>query len=119
MTETAGKFARNKQLNLDVVSAVSPDLAESCHKGLQWTVLSWRIRDAPGAMTLIQSALNRKNEVSMAESAMQCVARLSALSDKLQTDTGHVARHKVRVSLSSSMPQFAKSSEFPAFSALL
>jgi len=118
-TETAGRFSVNGHLNLDVVTSESPDLAESCHKGLQWTVLSWRIRDVPGALTLIQSALNRKNEVAMAESAMQCVARLSVLSEKLKTDTGHVDRDKVRLSLSSSMPQFAKSQDFSAFSALL
>ena len=55
----------------------------------------------------------------MGESAMQCVARLSVLSEKLKTDTGHVDRDKVRLSLSSSMPQFAKSQDFSAFSALL
>ena len=46
-TETAGRFSVNGHLNLDVVTSESPDLAESCQKGLQWTVLSWRIRDVP------------------------------------------------------------------------
>ena len=51
----------------ETISRLQPDLAESVRTGLQWTILSWRIRDVPGARELIQAAMNRKAGVHMKE----------------------------------------------------
>lgn len=66
-------FMNNGRLCLHTVRSHSLALAESVENGLSWTVLSWRIRDEPGAMELIQSAQNRKSGVAMKAPREPCI----------------------------------------------
>ena len=102
-------FMLNGKLSVDAVASVSLALAESVAKGLQWTVLSWKIRDVAGAMELIQAAWNRKAGVAMKESCMQAVARLAAICNNLADADKHVDYNKARALLQRTMPEVANS----------
>ncbi len=107
-------FMLNGRLSVDAVASVSLALAESVAKGLQWTVLSWKIRDVAGAMELIQAAWNRKAGVAMKESCMQAVARLAAICNSVADANKHVDFDRARQRLRMTMPESADSKEFMA-----
>ena len=67
VAKTPEAFVVAGRLRLETISRLQSDLAESVHTGLQWTILSWRVRDVPGAQELIQAAMNRKAGVHMKE----------------------------------------------------
>jgi len=64
-------FLVQGRLSMETVARVQPELAKAAQTGLEWTVLSWRIRDEQGAMELIQAAENRQASVAMPEGATQ------------------------------------------------
>jgi hypothetical protein len=107
-------FMLNGRLSVDAVASVSPALAESVTKGLQWTVLSWKIRDVTGAMELIQAAWNRKAGVAMKESSVQAVSRLAAICNSIADADLHVDFNMARDRLHLTMPEVALSSDFTA-----
>ena len=105
-------FMVGGKLNMQAVESAQPSLAQAVRQGLQWTVLSWRIRDEQGAMELIQGAHNRKAAVAMKESALQAVARLSATCTALAGRDGTVDFQAVKKRMQQSMPEVANSSDF-------
>jgi len=47
-------FLVNGRLSLEAIERAQPDLARSARHGLAWTILSWKIRDNPHAMHIVQ-----------------------------------------------------------------
>ena len=92
--------------------AAQPLLAESVRRGLQWRILSWKVRDEEGAREIIQSAANRKNQASMQETSLQAVARLSAACSKIESQGGRVDVAAAKRHLLQTMPTLAQSPEF-------
>ncbi|MCP4244375.1 MAG: hypothetical protein GY772_27835 [bacterium] len=106
-------LTRNGCLSLDIVAAEQPTLAQDCRQGLEWEVLSWRERDEPGALQLIQSACNRKGSAQMRETEMQAVSRLSSICSSIrQPGTNGVSFAAAKDALRRTMPHLADSPEF-------
>ena len=110
--EAPTDFIVNGKLSLQAVALAQPSLAASARQGLEWEILSWKIRDEAGAMELIQSAWNRKAGIAMKESAVQAVARLSSICQSISSAGGEVSFGRAKQQMLVSMPELAGSSEF-------
>jgi hypothetical protein len=110
--ERPTSFILNGRLSLDAVASVQPLLADSVRRGLEWTILSWRIREEPGALELIQAAWNRKSSISMKETEVQAVARLSQICSSLADGDNKIDYNLAKAKLRQSMPHYADSSDF-------
>ena len=77
------------RLNISLVRALDPPLAEDCMSGLRWEVLSWRMEEEePEAVSYIQSFLNEKNNVAMVEHEMQALSCLANLCSRATSGGG-------------------------------
>ena len=66
--------------SMDKLKAHDPEWAQSCHAGVEWEVLSWKMDvEEPEAALLISIALNKTNEASMKTSHTEIMATLVAL----------------------------------------
>ena len=101
-------FIADGRLRLDLVALSQPRLADACSRGLHWEVLSWKLRDVPGALGLIQSACNRKGGVQLRETELQVVARLSHISCAL---AGKLTFDAAQAHLRRTMPVWADSAD--------
>ena len=111
-SENIRQFAVGGRLSFESVQRADPLLAAACVSGLKWQVLSWRIRDVPGAIEVIQAACNRKNSASMKETEMQAIARLSAICTSLNRRASGVTFADAQEAMRKSMPEVADSAEF-------
>ncbi|MCP4240221.1 MAG: hypothetical protein GY772_06630, partial [bacterium] len=106
-------LCRGGHLSLEIVAGEQPALAQDCRCGLEWEVLSWRVRDDPGAVRLIQSACNRKGSAQLRETDMQAVARLSWICTSMkQPGSNGVSFAAAKDALAKTMPHLAGSGDF-------
>ena len=67
-------------VHLDLLAARDPAFAEHVQHGLLWEVLAWQMEDEePDACTVVQAALNSKNDTYLLMHEMQALSHLSRL----------------------------------------
>ena len=67
-------------VHLDLLAARDPAFAEHVENGLLWEVLAWEMEDEePDACTVVQAALNSKNDTYLVMHEMQALSHLSRL----------------------------------------
>ena len=67
-------------VHLDSLAARDPAFAEHVENGLLWEVLAWEMEDEePDACTVVQAALNSKNDTYLVMHEMQALSHLSKL----------------------------------------
>ena len=70
-------------VHLDLLAARDPAFAEHVENGLLWEVLAWEMEDEePDACTVVQAALNSKNDTYLVMHEMQALSHLSRLCKK-------------------------------------
>ena len=70
-------------VHLDLLAARDPAFAEHVENGLMWEVLGWQMEDEePDACTVVQAALNSKNDTYLVMHEMQALSHLSRLLQK-------------------------------------
>ena len=94
-------------VHLDLLAARDPAFAEHVENGLLWEVLAWQMEDEePDACTVVQAALNSKNDTYLVMHEMQALSHLSRLCKKnirgcggarLQSAQGKGALYAARV----------------------
>ena len=67
-------------VHLDLLAARDPAFAEHVENGLLWEVLAWEMEDEePDACTVVQAAMNSKNNTYLVMHEMQALSHLSRL----------------------------------------
>ena len=67
-------------VHMDLLAARDPAFAEHVENGLMWEVLAWEMEDEePDACTVVQAALNSKNDTYLVMHEMQSLSHLSRL----------------------------------------
>ena len=94
-------------VHLDLLAARDPAFAEHVENGLLWEVLAWQMEDEePDACTVVQAALNSKNNTYLLMHEMQALSHLSRLCKtiirgcggaRLQNTQGKFALYAARV----------------------
>ena len=94
-------------VHLDLLAARGPAFAEHVENGLLWEVLAWQMEDEePDACTVVQAALNSKNDTYLLMHEMQALSHLSRLCKtnirgcggaRLQSAQGKGALYAARV----------------------
>ena len=70
-------------VHLDLLAARDPAFAEHVENGLMWEVLGWQMEDEePDACTVVQAAMNSKNNTYLVMHEMQALSHLSRLCKK-------------------------------------
>ena len=107
-------FCHDGRLSLELVRRRDSQLAKACETGLRWEVLSWKIREVPDALRIIQGACNRKSNAQMRETEMQAVSRLSDICANIARSSGDgsVPYSRAREMLAATMPDVANSNDF-------
>ena len=100
-------------VHLDLLAARDPAFAEHVENGLLWEVLAWQMEDEePDACTVVQAAMNSKNNTYLVMHEMQALSHLSKLC-KRSSEVAEELEYKVlRERVRSTLPEFAEQPDF-------
>ena len=96
-------------VHLDLLAARDPAFADHVQNGLLWEVLAWQMEDEePDACTVVQAALNSKNDTYLVMHEMQALSHLSRLCKRSSAVAEELDFKVLRERVRSTLPEFAE-----------
>ena len=98
---------------LNLLAARDHAFADHVQNGLMWDVLGWEMEDEePDACTVVQAAMNSKNNTYLVMHEMQAFSHLSRLCKKSSAVAEELDFKVLREKVRSTLPEFAEQPDF-------